>query len=61
MKNSKNYAQLAAIEYLESMRFQLQAEMARNEGDNPKQVSAWEAARKDLNKVRKCLDMVKAL
>ena len=61
MKKSTNYAQSAAIESLESVRFMLQAEMARNEGDNPKQVRAWEAARIELNKVRKALDIVKGL
>jgi signal-transduction protein with cAMP-binding, CBS, and nucleotidyltransferase domain len=61
MNKSTNYAQSAAIEALESVRFMLQAEMARNEGDNPKQVRAWEAARIELNKVRKALDIVKGV
>lgn len=61
MNNSTNYAQSAAIEALESVRFMLQAEMARNEGDNPKQVRAFDAARIELNKVREALGIVKGL
>ncbi len=61
MKNTTNYAQCAAIEALESVRFMLQADMALNEGDSPKQVRAWEAARIELNKVRKALAIVRGV
>ena len=61
MNNNTNYAQTAAVEALDSMRFMLQADMARNEGDNPKQVRAWDAARAELQKVRKALDIVRTI
>lgn len=61
MNNNTNYAQTAVVEALESMRFMLQADMARNEGDNPKQVRAFDAARAELQKVRKALDIVRTI
>jgi RNA polymerase-binding transcription factor DksA len=61
MNNNTNYAQTAVVEALESMRFMLQADMARNEGDNPKQVRAFDAARAELQKVRKALDILRTI
>jgi RNA polymerase-binding transcription factor DksA len=59
--NNNNYAQTAAFEALESMRFTLQADMARNEGDSTKQVRAFDAARAELNKVREALSILRSV